>query len=186
VSVYNGPMPNGFARLIHARLILVIPLLTAFGCAGGEVVTSQAIDRAKRSWEKANIQNYNLEWTTTGARNSRYRVTVRAGKVLRIDSILPDGRAIEMHPAKPHFYGVDGLFQVIEEELAQLQTETPFGQPKGTTTVLRFTPDPKLGYPRSYRRDVAGTPQGMSIDVTRLDISAPPEPVSRHGPSGHQ
>jgi hypothetical protein len=153
----------------------------AFGCAGGESVTSQAIDRARRMWDAANIKDYNLEWTTTGQRNSRYRVIVRAGKVQRIDSILPDGRTVEMHPAQPQFYGVDGLFQVMEDELDQLKTETPFGKPKGTTAVLRFTPDPTLGYPRSYRRDVAGTPHGVSIDVTRLEI-VPRESLPRPGP----
>ena len=74
-----------------------------------------------------------------------------------------------MRPAEPEYYGIDGLFLTIEEELAQLQTATPFGQAKGTKAVLRFTPDPQLGYPRSYRRDVLGTPQVLAIDVTRFD-----------------
>ena len=40
--------------------------------------------------------------------------------------------------------------------------------------MLRFTPDPQLGYPRSYRRDVLGTPQVLAIDVTRFT----PRPAS--------
>jgi Family of unknown function (DUF6174) len=174
-------MGNRVHRLLRIRFMLIALLLAAAGCAGGEAVTTQSIALARSKWEKANIQNYNLEWTTTGQRNSRYRVTVRRGKVKRIDSVLPDGRMVEMHPAEPGFYGVDGLFQVIEEELAQLRSENPFGRPRGTTAVLRFTPDPKLGYPRSYQRDVAGTPQGLSLDVIRLDI-VPPEAPPTSGP----
>jgi hypothetical protein len=33
---------------------------------------------------------------------------------------------------------------------------------------MRFTPDPKLGYPRSYRRNVLGTSLELAIDVIRL------------------
>jgi hypothetical protein len=61
---------------------------------------------------------------------------------------------------------------IIDEELAQLDTRAPFGQPKGTKAVLRFAPDPELGYPRSYRRDVLGTPLALAIDVIRLEPQA--------------
>ena len=61
----------------------------------------------------------------------------------------------------------------IADELAQLGTSTPFGQPKGTKSVLRFTPDPELGYPRRYRRDVLGTPLALAIDVIRFEPSPP-------------
>src|SRR5580704_16723985 len=94
-----------------ARLMLIVPLLAAAGCAGGEQVTPQAIARSRKAWEAANIRDYDLEWTTTAPRNTRYLVTVRAGKVKRVDLILPDKRAVEMHPGQPRAYGVDGLFQ---------------------------------------------------------------------------
>jgi hypothetical protein len=166
------------------RLLLVVILILAAGagCGGGEPVTPQAIQAARRAWDKARIRDYDLEWTSTGLMNGHYRVTVRDGKVRRIVAVLPDGRAVERHPAQPELYGVDGLFQVIEDELAQLDADRPFGQPKGTSAVLKFQPDPKLGYPKSYRRDVVGTPQGLTLDVIRLTPRAPaptpPAPVA--------
>ena len=33
---------------------------------------------------------------------------------------------------------------------------------------MRFKPDPKLGYPLWYRRDVMGTTQAIAIDVVKL------------------
>ena len=33
--------------------------------------------------------------------------------------------------------------------------------------------DPALGYPRRYIRDVAGSPRGLSIEVTKLTPVAP-------------
>ena len=100
-----------------------------------------------------------------------------------MESIASDGRRFEVRPPAPRFYGVDGLFTTIADELAQLKTDQPFGQPKGTKVVMRFTPDPRLGCPRSYRRDVLGTSQGLAIDVIRLipkgsSSGSPPTPRS--------
>ncbi|HEV3120514.1 MAG TPA: DUF6174 domain-containing protein [Isosphaeraceae bacterium] len=154
--------------------------LVLAGCGAGEQVTPSALAKARRNWSKAKIHDYNLEWTSSGQRTSHYRVYVRDGKVKRIDSVLPGGHEKVMHPAEPDMYSVDGLLQVIEEELAQVKGPSPFGQAHGAGAVLRFTPDPALGYPKSYSRDVPGTPQGLAIDVVRLDVNPPsaiPPPV---------
>jgi hypothetical protein len=149
-------------------------LLAMAGC-GGEEVTAESIGKAKRLWEQAKIRDYDLEWMSSGLSQARYRVTVRDGSVRSIEAVLPDGRTYPVHPAEPKFYGVEGLFMIMSDELAQRKSNAPFGQPKGTKSVLRFTPDPKLGYPRSYRRDVLGAPMSLAIDVVRLV----PEPPTR-------
>jgi len=154
--------PAGAVRL---ALLLVLPMLA--GCAGGQDVTPRSIRDARRLWDRAAIRDYDLEWTSTGLRSSHYRVSVRNGRVESIESVY-QGNAYPVRPAEPKYYGIDGLFLTIEAELAQLQTNTPFGQPKGTKAVLRFTPDPQFGYPRSYRRDVLGTPQVLALDVIRF------------------
>jgi hypothetical protein len=147
--------------------------LALAGCGAGQDVTPGALAQAKRTWARARIRDYNLEWTSSGQRESHYRVYVRDGKVKRVDSVLPGGHEKVMHPAEPELYGIDGLLQVIEEELDQVQSPSPFGRPKGARALLRFTLDSALGYPRSYRRDVPGTPQGLAIDVMRLDVDPP-------------
>jgi Family of unknown function (DUF6174) len=157
------------------RRALLGAISTLAGCGGGEDVTKGSIAEARRRWEHASIRDYDLEWTSTGLSRAHYVVEVRGGKVRSIESILPDGKSMEVHPAEPRFYGVEGLFMVIADELAQLRTETPFGQPKGTKVVLRFTPDPKLGYPLRYRRDVLGTPLALAIDVIRMRPAPPPD-----------
>ena len=63
---------------------------------------------------------------------------------------------------------MDGLFLTIANELAQLKTDHPFDQPAGTQVVMRWKPDPKLGYPQWYRRDVMGTPLSIAIDVVKF------------------
>jgi hypothetical protein len=162
-------------RLAQVGLIASFVVLAGLlaGCAGGEEVTTQSIRAARARWDSAGLRNFDLEWTSSGLSNAHYVVNVRDGRVTLIESLAPGGRRGVVKPAEPEFYGVDGLFTVMDDELAQLDQPTPFGRPKGTKAVLRFTPDPKLGYPRNYRRDVMGAPTALVIDVIRLSPVAP-------------
>jgi hypothetical protein len=165
--------------MIHiARLIILSILPVLAGCAGGEKVTAQSISEAKQRWEQARVRNYDLEWTSSGRANNHYLVKVRGGQVQSIESVQPDGRSRPVKTAEPRFFGIEGLFLTISEELAQLQMPEPFGQAKENTVVMRFTPDPKYGFPRRYHRDVLGTPQSLAIDVIRFVPDPPARPAS--------
>jgi hypothetical protein len=150
------------------KLGLLTILSATIGCAGGQEVTPEAIDQAKQVWKAAGVRDYDLDWTVTGAQNNHYYVTVRGGDVRKVESVEADGRRLELHPSETRFYSVDGLFLTIADELAQLKTDHPFGQPPGTKVVMRFKPDAKLAYPLWYRRDVMGTTQAIAIDVVKL------------------
>lgn len=158
----------------EAKCVIAVVLLGLAGCGGGENVTVESIRAAKQRWQRADLRDYDLEWTSSGVRESHYLVAVRDGTVQSVAMLQPNGQRAVVKPAEPRFYGVDGLFLIIAEELAQLQTDRPFGQPKGSRAVLRFTPDPKLGYPRKYRRDVVGSRLPMGIDVVRLSPNTTP------------
>ena len=147
----------------------VLAILAAtFGCSGGDDVTPESLERAKALWKKAGIHDYDLEWTVTSANDAHYYVTVHGDDVVKVDSIQPDGSRLKAGTHAPRFFSVDGLFLTIAEELALLKTERPFNQPAGTKVIMRFKPDPKLGYPHWYRRDVMGSTQAMRIDVLKL------------------
>ncbi len=172
-------------RLAVVTSVLALSLLTLAGCGGGEDVTTRSLREARQLWNRANIQDYNLEWTVSGPRQGHYLVYVRGGRVEAVQSILPDGRTIEAHPGDPRYYSVDGLFRTIEEELDQAEDPHPFGQPEGADVLLKFTTDPKLGYPRNYQRDVLGSRQSLSIDVKSLDTNPPPAiPPLHPAPTG--
>jgi hypothetical protein len=151
------------------KMLGLLAILGAMiGCAGGQEVTAEAINQSKQVWKMAGIRDYDLDWTVTGAQNNHYYVTVRGGDVRKVESAQTDGRRFELHPSETRFYSVDGLFLTIADELAQLKTDLPFGQPQGTKIVMRFKPDKKLGYPLWYRRDVMGTSLAIAIDVVKL------------------
>ena len=164
-------------------ILLVAPLLlSALGCGRGVDATADSIKAAEAKWKAANLRDYDLEWANSGLGTGHYKVFVRGGEVKAIYSVIPGGREVVAKPGAPRLYSVDGLFTVIKDEIAQLDQPSPFGQPKGTSAILKFTPDPELGYPRSYRRDVLGTPKGISIDVLQLDRNPPAEIPPPTGP----
>jgi hypothetical protein len=169
----NSPPARPTAR----RFILLGSLAIAWstlGCRSGQDVTPEAIEQAKRLWKEAGIRDYGLEldWRT-GAETAHYIVSVKDGEVGQIESVQANGRRVELHPGMPRYYSVDGLFLTMADELALRKSDRPFDQPPGTKIVMRFKPDPKLGYPLWYRRDVLGTSQSISIDVTKLVPTRP-------------
>ena len=120
-----------------------------------------ALDEGRHSRLRPGLDRHRRRTTTI-------YVTVRGGDVRKVESVQADGRRFVLNPSDTRFYSVDGLFLTIADELAQLKTDHPFGQPQGTKVVMRFKPDPKLGYPQWYRRDVMGTTQAIAIDVVKL------------------
>lgn len=159
-----------------AALLVILPTLAGCG-VGGEDVTPRSVDKAKDRWERAGIRDYDLEWTSSGARGGHYLVTVRGGEVREVRSVQPDGQEAVAKPGDKSYYGVDGLFRVVEEEMTQLLEDRPFGQPKGSRVLLKFVPDTRLGYPKHYRRDVVGGGRGLAIDVLRLDAKPSQSPA---------
>jgi len=154
--------------------LLCLTLTALAGCGGSVAVTTESIGEARARWERAAVRDYDLDWASAGPRNTRYAVAVRGGRVQAVEIVAPDGRRYPAKPGAPELYGVDGLFTTIADELAQLDQPEPFGRPKGTKAVLRFTPDPRYGYPRSYRRDLMGAPTALAIDVVKFTPAAPP------------
>lgn len=176
--------PASAAPRSAARLVLISAALACLGCSSGtETLTGEALAKSRRVWRSAGLASYDLLWSTSGVRNARYWVYVRKGAVVRIDSLRQDGKVVEAKPAEPAMYSVDGLFRTLREELDQLAGDRPFGKPKGTKCVLLFKPDPKLGYPLVFDRDIVGGGKGLEIRVERLIEREPDAPLPPPGPS---
>jgi hypothetical protein len=143
-------------------------VVSVSGCAGGQAVTPEAIAQAKQLWAKADIRDYDLEWTVAGTQSNHYYVTVHGSEVRKVESIQPDGRRILLTPHDTRYFSVDGLFLTMADYLALLKKDEGSDQPNGTQVVMRFKPDPKLGYPQWFRRDVMGKSQTLAIDVVKL------------------
>jgi hypothetical protein len=156
-------------------VVLAAVGFAVLGCSRGETVTARSLAAARRVWKSANLRDYDLEWTSRGARDGHYRVFVRGGLVRSVRAVDRDGSEHELKPADPSYFSVDGLFLVIQDEMDQQFAERPFGMPKGSNLLLKFQVDPALGYPREYRRDVSGGLKSLAIDVVRLNPEPPGE-----------
>jgi hypothetical protein len=161
-------MNHALVAIWPVELLMITLVCSISGCSGGEPVTLQAIASSQATWKKAAVSDYELEWESTGLSTAHYMVEVRGGTVRSIQSVSADGARRAVKSGEPRYYGVDGLFLTIRDELAQLDQPRPFGQPKGTKAILRFSSDPTYGYPKSYRRDVIGLPASLAIDVLRF------------------
>jgi hypothetical protein len=157
-------------RPLARRLIwhaILAACAAAIGCSGGQPVTDENISAARQVWAKAGIRDYDLEYTTAPA-SGHFLVTVRDGVVKKVEGVGPGGERSELRLAAPRYYSVDGIFTTIADELAQLKQPRPFEQPEGTTIVMKFKPNPELGYPEWYHRDIMGTSRNARIDILRL------------------
>jgi Family of unknown function (DUF6174) len=165
-SMKRPPRASRFRSFAISGILAIVCAIA--GCAGGQQVTAEALEQAKQLWAKGGVHDYDLEWTVGGGQTNHYVVQVRDGKVSQIETIRSDGtRSLPKIP-DTRYYSVDGLFLTIANELAQLKTDHPFDRPPGTQVVMRFKPDPKLGYPHWYHRDVMGTSLSIAIDVVKL------------------
>ncbi len=169
-------------RLLRSTVLFLLGVLTACfgtGCSGGENVTAEKIVAARQIWSKAGIRDYDLEYTTAPA-HGHFFVTVRDGAVKKVEGIGPQGERTELRIAAPRYYSVDGIFTTIADELAQLKQDRPFDEPKGTTIVMKFKPNPELGYPEWYRRDVMGASRSARIDIVRVSpVTGVSEPAKK-------
>src|SRR5690349_15559217 len=111
------PITIRIIRIAPLVILCIVPTLA--GCGGGEAVTAKSLGEAERLWKRARIRDYDLEWTSSGLSTGHYRVAVREGQVRSIELVQPDGQSVAAHPADPTYYGVEGLFRIVKDELAQ-------------------------------------------------------------------
>src|SRR4051794_5037958 len=95
-----NPSPQRRRARWLATLSLSAMLVPAIGCSGGQAVTPEALDQAKRLWTQAGIRDCPLEWTTTGRNNAHYLVPVGDGEFRKVASVSTDGHRVELHPAE--------------------------------------------------------------------------------------
>jgi hypothetical protein len=129
-----------------------------------EAVTREGLAAARQRWRDAGWRDYDLELQVRGMQPGRYVIVVRGSKLERIEQ---NGRPL--HPAAGTLWTVDGLFELMEIELASASkppTEWPY--PRDSQVWLRMRCHRRLGYPEWFLREVTNSNMGIEIRVTRL------------------
>lgn len=143
-----------------------LAFLAMGGCAKGDPLTAKAIDAAEARWRAAPMGAYRMRLEITGDRieEGEFVVEVRDSVVA---SVTRNGESIT---TRDDFYTVDGLFDMLRQELEMAaQPQLFWQQPTNSRIYQRALFDEKSGYCRRYLRSVTGTQHNIVITVEALE-----------------
>lgn len=133
-----------------------------------EELTPASLAAARQRWLQADVDSYHLELEVVppGLKSPNQIVLeVRGG---RVTAMTVNGQPSGSDPGA---YTVDGLFDVLSEELAVSADEAnAFGSTSGRN-FLRVRFDPQYGLPRRYLRVVGGTNRSSELRVTGFEVT---------------
>ncbi len=133
-----------------------------------EELTPASLAAARQRWLQADVDSYHLELEVVppGLKSPNQIVLeVRGGRVTAMTvNGQPSG-------SDPRAYTVDGLFDVLSEELAVSADEAnAFGSTSGRN-FLRVRFDPQYGFTPRYLRVVGGTNRSSELRVTGFEVT---------------
>jgi hypothetical protein len=115
-------------------------------------LNSEVLSAARARWIQSGIQNYSMTVAVLGKETHRHEIEVRGGKVTRM---LTDG--VEAPERVWNFWSVDGIFTVLEEEIANAKApQGPFGTFDPKDVFLDASFNSSTGVPIHYLRQVSG------------------------------
>jgi len=121
-------------------------------------LTREALDAARQRWRDSGVRTYEARYRMNG---SLCEVRCREGIV---EDLIVDGRI--SNTAEVRSYSIDGLFDLLELEFANLHDPTgPFGE-NAPSMMARVRFNVQFGYPERYvRSGGGGMARGASIEM---------------------
>lgn len=150
--------------LAFALVASIVTLVLVFR-KEGDLLTPELLDAARTRWQERGPKDYDLEIVTSGAREARHVVEVRAGKVVRQTT---DGAAV---PERVRgIWSVPGMFETLRVELSNAtHPKVPYGIDDPEDVIVRAAFDDEFGYPRRFMRHVlAGRKSSIEWEVVRF------------------
>jgi len=112
-------------------------------------IDREHFDQSWKRWRESNIQNYDLQLTTSSSEDHLYDLKVRDGA---ITSVALDGEARQSGRAFQAFT-IDGMFEIIDRDLSNNeQIEAGNVQQGQAVLSLRGEFDSENGYPKRFLR----------------------------------
>lgn len=96
-----------------------------------------------------------------------FEVTVQSGTVI---SFRRNGQVLQ--PTYGQAYSMEGLFQVLHQEMNLAQKPELLGAPEGYTAYPMARFDDQSGRLIEYRRSVGGTANSVDIHIEQFDLPA--------------
>jgi hypothetical protein len=125
----------------------------------GPALTPGRLEEAKQRWQRAAIQDYDIDIKVSGRTSASYSVQVRQGE---ITTALQNGKPFQndkgqLDKSRAYFWTVPGLFEVMETELANA------AKPDAPECFTAVDFDLQDGHPRRFLRSSSG--QSTLIEV---------------------
>jgi hypothetical protein len=132
-----------------------------------ETLTPELLMRHQERWKASRPGLYRLVVEMSGDRvqTGRFEVLVRSGEVV---SLRHNGLAIAA--GRGQDYSMDGLFQMLRQELGLAERPALLGAPAGYSVYMLARFDESTGRLMEYRRTVGGSSNSVEIKVLEFEV----------------
>ena len=146
---------------VKRRSVLLTALLIG-GCSRLDTLTPEILDQAEQNWKAHQPAAYRLVIEMSGDRveTGRFEAAIRSGEVV---SLRRNGLVIM--PGRGQDYSMDGLFQMLKQELGLAGKPAMLGAPPGYSVYPQTRFDDNTGRLIRYRRSVGGTSNAIEVKV---------------------
>lgn len=136
------------------------------GCSRLDTLTPEILAQAEQTWKANPPATYRLVIEMSGDRveTGRFEAAIRGGEVI---SLRRNGLVIM--PRRGQDYSMEGLFQMLKQELGLAEKPAMLGAPPGYSVYLQVQFDPNTGRLIRYRRSVGGTSNAIEVKVLEYE-----------------
>jgi hypothetical protein len=145
--------------------MLLITLLIVAGCSSLEPLTHEMLSDAEQKWKVNRPASYRVVIEMSGDRvdEGRFEATIRDEKVT---SLRRNG--IGVTAASVQDYSMEGLFQMLRQELGLSERPAMLGAPAGYSVYMQAQFDPTTGRLIRYNRSVGGSSNSIEVNVVEF------------------
>jgi hypothetical protein len=149
-----------------ALLVTAALLFAGAACSRLPALTADTLSRAEQQWDAHKPQAYRLVIEMSGDRveTGRFEIEVRAGQAV---SLRRNGLVIRANAGQD--YSMDGLFQMLKQELGLAEKPATLGAPPGYAVYTNARFDGTDGRLIRYRRIVGGASNSIEVKVLEYD-----------------
>jgi hypothetical protein len=146
---------------VKQRSLLLIAFLIS-GCSRLDTLTPQLLEQAEQKWKTHEPDAYRLIIEMSGDRveTGRFEAAIRGGQVV---TLRRNGLGVTLQRGQD--YSMEGLFQMLRQELGLAENPAMLGAPPGYSVYLQARFDDSTGRLVRYRRSVGGTSNAIDVNV---------------------
>ena len=147
-------------------MTIAAALFFCTACSRLQPLTSDRLMEAEAKWKTHKPNGYHLVIEISGDRieTGRFDVKVLGGQVISLRR-----NDLVIRPNAGQDYSMDGLFNMLGQELGLADHPTTLGAPEGYSVYLNAKFDDRTGRLIRYRRIVGGASNSIEVNVVGFD-----------------